>query len=269
MAWVVPHIFGVLNITADSFSDGGVWLDPEAALTQAHALVEQGAHVVDIGAVASNPDAMAVPIAEEIRRLDPVITALHARGAAVSVDSFRPQTQLYALSRGVAFLNDIHGFPYSEIYSDLAGAASRLIIMHSVHGPAHISRADIPVGDIMDTILRFFEQRVRALAQAGIARSRMILDPGMGYFLGADPARSFAALAGVGRLRAAFGLPVLIAVSRKSFLRAVTGRANPEAAGPATLAAELYAALEGVEYIRTHDVAALRDALRIIAAIKP
>jgi dihydropteroate synthase len=260
----MPKIFGVLNITEDSFSDGGAWLAPEAALTHAQHLVEAGADIVDIGAIASNPDAIAVPIAEEISRLAPVITALHACGAAVSVDSFRPETQLYALSRGVAFLNDIHGFPHRTIYPALAEAPCRLVVMHSVHGAAHVSRADVATGDIVEVILRFFEERVRTLTGAGIDRSRIILDPGMGYFLGAKPEASFAALAGLARLRAAFDLPVLVGVSRKSFLRAVIGR---EQSGAATLAAEIYAALAGVDFIRTHDVGALHDGLRVIGAI--
>jgi dihydropteroate synthase len=268
MAWVMPKILGVLNITADSFSDGGAWLDPAAALGRAHALMEAGADVVDLGAIASNPDALAVPVDEEIGRLDPVITALHARGAAVSVDSFRPATQLYALTRGVAFLNDIHGFPHPEVYAAIAEAPCRLIVMHSVHGTRGISGGDVPVSDIMETIFRFFEERLRVLAQAGIDPSRLILDPGMGYFLGAQPETSFAALAGLQRLRSTFGLPVLVGVSRKSFLRAVTSRPRPSETGAASLAAELYAALAGVDYIRTHDVAALRDGLRVIAAIK-
>ncbi len=266
--WTAPRILGVLNITADSFSDGGRFLDPAAAIAQARALADDGADIVDIGAVASNPDSAQVSIDEEIRRLDPVITALHDRGVAVSVDSFRPATQRYAIGRGVAFLNDIHGFAHAHMHEDLARAGRGLILMHSVHGAAHITRADIAVDDIVERILRFFRQRLDVLERAGIARARIVLDPGMGYFLGANPAASFAALAATSRIRDVFGLPVLIAVSRKSFLRTATGRSNPAAAGPASLAAELYAALAGAAYIRTHDAAALRDGLRVLAAVK-
>jgi dihydropteroate synthase type 2 len=268
MTWIPPRILGVLNITADSFSDGGVYLDPQAAIAQARALVAAGADIVDIGGVASNPDAAAVSDPEEITRLDPVIAALHAQGAAVSVDSFRPAAQRHAMTRGVAYLNDIHAFPHAEIHAEIARAPCRLIAMHSIHGATPVSRAEIPVADIVETVLAFFAARLRVLTAAGIDRARVILDPGMGYFLGANPAASFAALAGLQRIRDAFGLPVLIGVSRKSFLRAATGRPDARESGPATLAAEIYAALAGVDYIRTHDVAALRDALRVLAAIK-
>jgi len=266
--WKTPRILGVLNVTADSFSDGGKYLDPAAAVARALALLEAGADAVDIGAVASNPDSIPVSVEEEIRRLDPVITALHARGAAVSVDSFRPETQLHALGRGVAFLNDIHGFPHPEAHGDIARSDCRLILMHSIHGAAHVSREDIPVADIVETVIAFFARRLAVLEAAGIDRARVILDPGMGYFLGANPAASFAALAGIGRLKAALGLPVLIGVSRKSFLRAVTGRTSIAESGAATLAAELYAALAGADYIRTHDVAALRDGLLVLQAAR-
>ena len=265
----LPRIFGVLNVTADSFSDGGAWLEPAAALAHAQALLNDGADVVDVGAVASNPDAVAVSVEEEIGRLAPIISALHARGAAVSVDSFRPETQAYALSCGVAFLNDIHGFPHPGSHAAIARAQkTRLVVMHSVHGPSRVSRADIPVADMLDTILRFFDARLRTLEAAGIDRARCILDPGMGYFLGANPQNSFAALAGIGTLQAAFGLPVLVGVSRKSFLRSVIGRTRPAHAAAATLAAEIWAALAGVDYLRTHDVAALRDGLGVLAAIR-
>ncbi len=263
-----PLILGVLNITSDSFSDGGAYLDPAAAIAQAHALLEAGADVVDLGAIASNPDSMQISIETEIGRLDPVIDMLQARGAAISVDSFRPATQRHAMARGVAFLNDIHGFVHPEIHAEIAAASCRLIVMHSIHGAAHVSRADIPVADIVDTVCRFLEDRIGVLERAGVDRARIILDPGMGYFLGANPAASFAALAGVPVMRARFGLPMLVGVSRKSFLRAATGRPDPRASGPATLAAEVFSALSGADFIRTHDVAALRDALAVLAAIQ-
>ena len=118
-----PGIFGILNITEDSFSDGGRYLDPAAAVAQARRLVAEGADVVDIGAAASNISAKPVPAAEEIRRLDGVITALAGSGIAISVDSFQPDAQRFAISRGVAFVNDIQGFPDPSVYPALAGSA--------------------------------------------------------------------------------------------------------------------------------------------------
>ncbi len=261
-----PQLLGILNITEDSFSDGGRFLDRGAAIAQADNLLAAGADIIDLGAIASNPDSTRIPVSTEIERLDPVISHLHARGARVSVDTFRPEVQLYALSRGVAFLNDIHGFPHATVYPALAASSCGLIVMHSLHGPNHITRADIPVPNVVDTIIRFFEDRLGVLEPAGIARQRVIVDPGMGFFLGANPYASFAALAGIDRIKRALDLPLLVSVSRKSFLRNVTGRTDPARTGPATLAAELYAALRGADFIRTHDVAALADAMKVLRA---
>jgi len=261
------HILGIVNITADSFSDGGRYLHPDAAIAQARKLLAAGADIVDLGPQSSHPDAASIGAAEEIRRLAPVIDVLHAEGAAVSVDSFLPETQRFAIARGVAYLNDIHGFAEPALYPELATAHCRLIVMHAVQQAGAATRVDIPVADILDRILRFFEQRLDALERAGVARERMILDPGMGFFLSSRAAASFHVLANLDRLRRAFGLPILVSVSRKSFLRAVTGRAAAES-GAATLAAELYAALGGAAYIRTHDATALRDGVRIIEALR-
>ena len=261
-----PRLLGIVNITQDSFSDGGRFLNQGAAIEQADNLLAAGADVVDLGAIASNPDAARVSVDTEIERLESVISHLHARGAQVSVDTFRPEVQLYALSRGVAFLNDIHGFPHEAVYPMLAASSCRLIAMHSLHGPNHITRADIPVPDVVDTIIRFFEERLCALEAAGIARKRVIVDPGMGFFLGANPYASFAALAGIDRIKRTLDLPLLVSVSRKSFLRNVTGQSDTARAGAATLAAEIYAALRGADFIRTHDVAALADAMKVLHA---
>jgi dihydropteroate synthase len=261
-----PRLVGIVNITEDSFSDGGRFLDRQAAIEQADKLLEEGADVIDLGAIASNPDAARISVDTEIERLAPVISHLHERGVLISVDTFRPEVQLYALSRSVPFLNDIHGFPHPTVYPALAASSCRLIAMHSLHGPNHITRADIPVPDVVDTIIRFFEDRLATLEAAGIARQRVIVDPGMGFFLGANPYASFAALAGIGRIKQALGLPLLVSVSRKSFLRNVTGQSDAARTGPATLAAEIYASLRGADFIRTHDVAALADALKVLRA---
>jgi dihydropteroate synthase type 2 len=262
-----PVLFGILNITEDSFSDGGRHLDAEAAIAEARRLAASGAAVVDIGAAASNVAANRVAPEEEIRRLDPVIATLQAEGVAVSVDSFQRETQLFALSRGVAFLNDIEGFADPALYPELAAAQCRLVVMHAVHGRGRARRIAVPAEKIWDRIARFFDGRIAALEAAGVSRNRLILDPGMGFFLSTEPAASLRVLTGLARLKHEFGLPVLISVSRKSFLAAVTGQRTPTALGPATLAAELYAAAQGADFLRTHDPAALRDGLRVMAAL--
>ncbi|MEE9382260.1 MAG: dihydropteroate synthase [Nannocystaceae bacterium] len=260
-----PDIFGIVNITEDSFSDGGLYLDHHRAADHAIALVEAGATVVDLGPASSHPDARRVPAQEEIRRLEPVIARLHSVGIPVSVDAYLPETQSYALGQGVAYLNDIRGFPDAAIYGELARASCGLVVMHSVQrGPASYVRVDPKT--VWSRIFDFFDERVHTLSAAGIASERLILDPGMGFFLGDTPEPSLRVLARIGELKRRYGLATLVSVSRKSFLRHVAGR-ETTAVGAATLAAELYAVRAGVEFVRTHDVAALRDACRVWSSL--
>jgi len=263
-----PCLFGIVNITEDSFSDGGRYLDPSYAIAHAHALVAAGAQVIDLGAAASNIRAQPVSAAEEIRRLDPVIAALAAGGTQISVDSFLPEVQRFAVARGVAFLNDIQGFPDPSFYRELAAASCRLVVMHAVQGQGRAQQVELAADKVLDRIHDFFVGRLAALERGGIARERLILDPGMGFFLSNRPEASFRVLTRLGRLKRDFGLPVLVSVSRKSFLRAITGRASALETGAATLAAEIYAAEIGADYIRTHDPGALGDALKIMAALR-
>jgi dihydropteroate synthase type 2 len=261
-ASVSPIILGIVNITEDSFSDGGRYLATEAALVHARNLARNGAAVLDLGAAASNPDAKPVAPAEEIARLAPVVAALKVEGLALSIDSFAPEVQRWALTQGVDYLNDIQGFPDLRLYPALADAKAKLIVMHSVQQRGRATRVEVTPGDIFDRVKHFFEDRVAALVRAGVARDRLVLDPGMGFFLGSQPEASFAILNRLSELKRAFGLPVLISVSRKSFLRKITGRVVAEA-GFATLAAELFAVFQGADYIRTHDPAALADGLAV------
>lgn len=260
-----PLILGIVNITEDSFSDGGRYLSADAATTHARALAASGADVLDLGAAASNVASRKVSPQTEIARLAPVIEALHADGRQVSVDTFSPEVQRWALEQNVAYLNDIQGFPHAEIYPETASSSARLIVMHSVQERGRATEIDVPPEDILDRILRFFEKRISALEKAGIARERLILDPGMGFFLSSNPETSLTVLRNLSKLKKAFGLKVLVGVSRKSFLRKITKKES--AAGAATLAAELFAVENGADYIRTHDTAALSDALAVRRAV--
>ena len=261
-------LFGIVNITEDSFSDGGRYLDPSDAIAHARALVAAGAQVIDLGAAASNVAAQPVTAAEEIRRLDPVMAALAAEGTQISVDSFLPGVQRFAIERGAAVLNDIQGFPDPSFYSELAAANCRLVVMHAVQGRGRAQRMELDADEVWDRIHYFFGKRLAALERGGVARERLILDPGMGFFLSNRPEASLRVLTGLELLKREFGLPVLISVSRKSFLRAISGRASALDLGAATLAAEIYAAEIGADYIRTHDPGALADALRVMAALR-
>lgn len=260
-----PRLFGIVNITADSFSDGGLHLEPAAAIAHARALLADGADFVDLGPAPSNPDAQPVSPAEEIERLKPVLAALDAD--RISVDSFRSETQRFALRRGVAYLNDIAGFSEPALYPELAEASARLIVMHSLQSGSIADRRDFPPEKLYERMLRFFSERLTTLTSAGVAAERLVLDPGMGFFIGSDPQNSLLALNRIADLKREFGRPVLVSVSRKSFLGVLTGRAIPDR-GAATLAAELAAVAAGADMIRTHDVRALADALQVQTALE-
>jgi dihydropteroate synthase type 2 len=261
-----PRIVGIVNITEDSFSDGGRYLDAEAAIVHARRLRGEGADVIELGPAASHPGSAPVTAAQEQRRLVPVLEQLVADGIPVSVDSFRSETQRFAISAGAAGLNDIHGFGDPDMYPALAASQCQLIVMHAIQPAGSATRVVTDSAAVRAGTLRFFAGRLAALREAGISGERLVIDPGLGYFLGSTPGPSLAALAGIRELKAAFGLPVLASPSRKSFLRALTGR-DVTTSGPATLAAEVFAAWQGADYIRTHDVAATRDALTVLAAI--
>jgi dihydropteroate synthase type 2 len=254
-------ILGIVNITEDSFSDGGRYLAPGAALARACELA-QDADILDLGAASSNPDAKAVAPDVEIARLAPVVAALRQDGRSISVDSFSFEVQRWAIGQDIDYLNDIQGFPDAQLYPALAAARAKLIVMHSVQERGRATRVEVAPGEIFERVRRFFEGRIAALTQAGIARDRLILDPGMGFFLGANPQASFTMLRRLAELKDLFGLPVLVSVSRKSFLRAIAGRPAQQA-GAASLAAEIFAIRQGADYVRTHDPAALKDALAV------
>ena len=261
------RILGIVNITEDSFSDGGRYLAPSAALAKARALVIDGAHAVDLGPASSHPDASEVTPQEEIQRLTPVVAALHAEGIAVSVDSWRPETQRWALQQNVRWVNDIRGFPDPTLYPALADSDCGLIAMFSVQAAGRADRRATDPAAVLAQIEAFFDERLTALEAAGVARERVVVDPGMGFFLGSNPETSLAVLRAIPSLKARWGLPVLLSVSRKSFLRKLTG-SPVEAIGAATLSGELYAARQGVDWLRTHDARALRDALLIQDALR-
>ncbi len=261
-----PRLVGIVNITTDSFSDGGRFLATEDALKQAWRLHEAGADIIELGPAASHPGAQRVTAAEEIRRLAGLVEELVAARVPVMIDSYLPETQRFAAARGATYLNDIQGFPDPERYAELADTGCGLVVMHSVQrrGPATAVRTDPRT--VQGSLEQFFRERLLALQTGGIDHERLIIDPGIGHFLGNTPEPSLRVLTGLKQLKAEFGVPVLISPSKKSFLRALTGRSVADV-GPATLAAELYAASQGADFIRTHDVAAIGDALTIFAAL--
>jgi dihydropteroate synthase type 2 len=259
-------ILGILNITSDSFSDGGRYLEPGAAIFHAQAMAQSGADIIDIGAASSNPDSQAVAPDVEIARLASVIPALKEKGLSLSVDSFAPDVQRWVLTQGIDYLNDIHGFPDAALYPALAKSGVKLIVMHMVQERGVAVATCVPPAEIFDRVTRFFDARVQALTDAGIARDRLILDPGMGQFVGSDAENSMILLRRLPELKARYGLPLLVSVSRKGFLRKLVNRPALEA-GAASLAAELFAEANGADYIRTHAPGPLKDSLKVLKAI--
>src|SRR3954463_5729333 len=196
---VGPLLVGIVNITPDSFSDGGRFLDAAAAIAQGRRLAAGGADIVELGAAASNVAAGSIPPEEEIGRLDPVLRALADSGMKLAVDTYSPQTQRFALSRGIACLNDIRGFPDPALYPALASDSCRLVVMHAAGGIRRAEPLDLGPGEIWRRISAFFAERIERLERAGIARERLILDPGMGLFLSRRPEASLHVLTRVGR----------------------------------------------------------------------
>ncbi len=259
------QVFGILNLSADSFSDGGVFADPSAALRHAEAMLAAGAHGIDVGAEASNPSAARLDAKTEIARLAPVVGALTKTGARVSIDTYKAEVMQAMIDLGASMVNDITALADPAAAPVLAKAPHvQVVLMHARNvthtGEPHANREKRDVGGLVDEILAFFTARVAFAAAAGLDRTRLILDPGMGMFLDAKSEASVMVLDAIPRLKA-LGLPVYISTSRKSFISALLGGGRePMQRAYGTLATELFALDRGADYLRTHDPRAILDA---------
>jgi len=264
-------IFGIVNLTRDSFSDGGLYLDPQDALDHARRLVVEGADVIDLGAESTHPDAEPVPPDTQIERLTPVVQMLRAHGVRISIDTYRPEVMRAMLALGAEFINDVTGLRDPESVAVLRDAPACIVLMHSRSRTPRAQRQPVNPVTVVDEIVEFFRERLDALAEAGIEPRRLILDPGMGLFLGDDPRASLVVLRELPRV-VALGRPVLVSTSRKSFIGRVL--ADGEQMRPVhrrlfgTLTTEVVAVQHGAAYIRTHQPGPLRDALRMLDAIE-
>jgi dihydropteroate synthase len=255
-----PIVMGVLNVTPDSFSDGGRFLDPATAIEQARRMAAEGADVLDIGAESTRPygGMVAVSAEEEMRRLAPVLPAVVALGLPVSIDSMKADVAAWALDCGAAIVNDVWGLQRDEGLARVAAEhAVPVIIMHN-------RDAADPSIDIMADIAAFFSRSLAIAARAGIARESIVLDPGIGF--GKTAEQSLVAIARLGEL-ASFGLPLLLGASRKRFIDKVSP-APPDRRLGGSIAAHLLGVAGGAAIIRTHDVAETVQALRVNAAIR-
>ncbi len=256
---VRPVIMGILNVTPDSFSDGGQFQSPESALAQARKLVDDGADVIDVGAESTRPGHTPVPLDEEWRRLEPLIGPLLAAIAApVSIDTFKAEIARRAIAAGVPIVNDVWGLQKdSEMAGVVADGGAAVVIMHN-------RDAVDPEIDIEADMRRFFERSIALADRAGIPRQRMLIDPGIGF--GKNKAQNLKALQATARLREAFGLPVLIGVSRKRLFGDLLG-AGVEGRLIGTLAANLTTLARGAAVFRVHDAAEHAAAFKVFHAI--
>jgi len=254
-----PAIMGILNVTPDSFSDGGLFAAPGAALAQAQKLVADGADIIDIGAESTRPGHSPISPELEWTRLEPALTiVLERAGAAVSVDTYKAETARRALHAGAAVINDVWGLQGDPGMAEVvAEARAGLVVMHNRH------ETD-PTLDIVSDMLRFYERSLKLASRAGISDDRILLDPGVGF--GKTREQNYDALRATPRL-VALGFPVLIGVSRKSIFRDLPdGQASGRLVG--TIAADIFAFGRGAAAFRVHDVAEHKAAFAVLQALR-
>jgi dihydropteroate synthase len=271
-----PLVMGVLNVTPDSFSDGGRWLDPAAAIEHGLAMAAAGADLIDVGGESTKPGAGRVPVEEELRRVVPVVAALAARGLALSIDTLRAPVAQAALDAGAVMVNDVSGgHSDPQMAGVVARAGAPFVAMHWRHPPApddgllHAGTFE-PYDDVVADVERELLRSVDVLVSAGVDPARIVLDPGLGFAKNA--ANNWALLAGLDRI-VAQGLPVLIGPSRKRFLGTLlagpSGEPVPvEERDAATAAVCALAAAAGVWCLRVHAVRATADAVRVASAFR-
>jgi dihydropteroate synthase len=255
----VPAVMGVLNVTPDSFSDGGQFIAPEQAVAQARRMIAEGADIIDIGGESTRPyGAQPVTAEEERKRLQPILADVVALGVPVSIDSMKSSVVAWALDTGAVIANDVWGLQRDpDMAEQVANRAAPVIVMHN--------RDSADAGlDIMKDIAEFFERSLEIAAKAGIATGNIVLDPGIGF--GKTQEQSIMVLARLQEFKT-FNLPILVGASRKRFIDTIVPSPPQNRLG-GSIAAHLIAAKGGAQIIRTHDVAETAQALRVAAAIE-
>ncbi|MGA2757912.1 MAG: dihydropteroate synthase [Solirubrobacteraceae bacterium] len=258
------RIMGILNVTPDSFSDGGRYVDAAAAIEHGLELAAQGAAIVDVGGESTRPGAAGVGLGEELRRVVPVIEGLRAAGieATISVDTSKLEVARAALDAGATFVNDVTAFRAAPAMAALVAERGVECCLMHMQGEPGTMQNDPLYGDLIGEVCAFLRERVDFALDAGIARARIAVDPGFGF--GKTVEHNLELLDRLNEL-AALGQPILIGTSRKSFLGALTGRRESDRLA-ATIATNVIGLLRGASLFRVHDVAAVRDALAVAAA---
>jgi len=258
-----PCVMGILNVTPDSFYDGGR-VDRDAALAHARQMIADGARIIDVGGESTRPGAEAVDEQEELCRVAPIVEVLAREGACVSVDTMKPAVMRAALDAGAAMVNDVRALQAPGAIEVAAASDAAVCLMHMQGEPATMQRAPA-YADVVAEVRGFLARRAQACLDAGIAADRIVIDPGFGF--GKTVAHNLALLRGLGEI-AGLRYPVLVGVSRKGMLGAITGRdVGDRLAG--SVAAALAAAVRGARILRVHDVAATVDALAVWNAVDP
>lgn len=254
-----PLVMGILNVTPNSFSDGGHFYHLEAALSRAEQMIADGADLIDIGAESTRPGAPVVPVDEELRRLMPVLYALRDCGKPISIDTNKPEVMREVLAAGADMINDINAFQAPGALDLLAGSDCALCIMHMQGTPQTMQQAPA-YEDVSAEVMDFLRLRVDAALAAGIARSRLCIDPGFGF--GKTQAHNVRLLRDLRRIGQTLDVPLLAAMSRKSMIGALTGK-EVEQRLAGSIGAAVAAAALGAALVRVHDVAETVDALTV------
>lgn len=254
---------GILNVTPDSFSDGGDFLESSQAIAAGARMVSDGATVVDVGGESTRPGASEVSAVEEIDRVVPVVSALAGFGYRVSIDTTKPQVAAAAIEAGATVVNDVSGFRSPEMVELVASTGVAAVVMH-MQGDPRTMQANPHYEDVVTEVAAFLVSRAEALVAAGIDSSSVAIDPGIGF--GKTPRHNLELLNGLGAI-ASSAYPVVIGTSRKSTLKSITGEGDPKRRDGHTAVTTALAFERGARVFRVHDVGASRDALRIADAI--
>ena len=254
-----PLVMGILNVTPDSFSDGGRFNLLESALSHAEQMISDGVDIIDIGAESTRPGIAALPVDEELRRLLPVLYALRDCGKPLSVDTRNPPVMREALMAGADMINDVNGFRTPEAVEAVASANCGLCVMHMQNSPENM-QLDPRYDDVVGEVTTFLQQAVERLAMAGVERSRICVDPGFGF--GKKLEHNLLLMKNLRAMKESLHLPVLVGLSRKSMIGQITGKPVAERMA-GSVAAGMVAADRGADIIRVHDVAAMVDALKV------
>jgi len=258
-----PLLMGVVNVTPDSFSDGGLFLQRAAAIAHAQRLIDEGADILDVGGESTRPGAAGVSEAEEIDRVVPVLETLRATGVVLSVDTSKPAVMRAALAAGAAIVNDVRALNEPGAVETVAKSDCGIVIMH-MQGTPRTMQHNPRYADVVIDVCNFLHERIIALAAQGIDAMRVAVDPGFGF--GKSVEHNFQLLGRLSELTVV-RRPILAGLSRKSMLGAVTGRPIGERTA-ASVAAALIAVERGARIVRAHEVAATRDALRVWSATR-